>query len=237
VTAYLAAAAVPGENVGRRKLPFSHDAFLDLFRACNGALWPAVTALWAATAVAAIRFVRSRSASGRATLALLAIHWSWSGVAYHWLYFRTINPAAALFAAVFVAQGAWYALLAMTPRARFQLGPGVRGGAAAALIIYGLAYPAMGLLAGLRYPRMPVFAVPCPTTLVTAGFLIASRGLPRLARVVPMLWALIGASAAILLGILPDVALVAAAAALALDVRKPAAHAPSPAGSIDSGRG
>ncbi len=35
-------------------LPFSHDAFLDVFGAYNTALWPAVVALWLATAAAVL---------------------------------------------------------------------------------------------------------------------------------------------------------------------------------------
>jgi hypothetical protein len=70
---------------------------------------------------------------------------------------------------------------------------------------------------------MPVFAVPCPTTLFTAGLLLNSAGLPRLASVIPLLWAILGGSAASALGIRADLALVVAAVLLAIDVVAPAA--------------
>ena len=86
--------------------------------------------------------------------------------------------------------------------------------AGAALVAYGLAYPLVGFAAGLRYPRLPLFAVPCPTTLVTAGFLLASTATPRAVNAIPLVWSAIGASAAFALGIRADLALVPAGAAL-----------------------
>lgn len=52
---------------------------------------------------------------------------------------------------------------------------------------------------------------------LTAGFLIASNGMPRLVSVVPLLWAVIGSSAAFALGVRADMALAIAAGLLALD--------------------
>jgi hypothetical protein len=74
---------------------------------------------------------------------------------------------------------------------------------------------------------MPLFAVPCPTTLVTAGLLLVVSGVPpRFASVVPMLWAAVGSSAAFALGIRADLALVLAGALLAIDTLAPAILAP-----------
>jgi len=36
--------------------------------------------------------------------AVLAVHWAWSGIVYHWFYFRKINPSAAIFSVLFVLQ-------------------------------------------------------------------------------------------------------------------------------------
>jgi hypothetical protein len=58
--------------------------------------------------------------------------------------------------------------------------------------------------------------VPCPTTLFTAGCLLAAvPPVPRWLLVIPALWSLVGGSAALLLGITPDLMLFAAGAALA----------------------
>jgi hypothetical protein len=209
------------------ELPFSHDAFLDVFGAYNAALWPAVVALWAATAAVALQLVYRKRVNGRVVFGLLGIHWAWSGIAYHWAYFRAINPAAAAFAALFIVQAVWFTLVAVRSQPQCDVALNPRGVVAISLLTYGLVYPVLGLLSGLHYPRMPVFAVPCPTTLVTAGLLLTTSGSSRLLNVIPLLWAAVGSSAAILLGIRADFGLLAAALALALQLLRPRVWKPS----------
>jgi Family of unknown function (DUF6064) len=205
------------------QLPFSHDAFLDVFAAYNTRLWPVVFLLWTVTAIVVWRWLLGGGVSVRLVFGLLAVHWAWSGVAYHWFYFREINPAATLFAGLFVLQAAVFSWLAGSSHAHTSAPSGLRGVVAGALVLYGLIYPGIGLALGLEYPRLPLFAVPCPTALVTAGFLVATVGVPRFAVVVPVLWAVVGSSAAFALGIRADLALVVAAALLAIDLVMPSA--------------
>ncbi len=96
------------------ELPFSHNEFLDVFGAYNSVLWPVVAVLWAVTAGFTLRWMRKGRMDGRGLFALLAMHWGWSGIAYHWFFFRAMNPAAALFGALFVVQAALFTWLAVT---------------------------------------------------------------------------------------------------------------------------
>ena len=85
-------------------LPFTREQFFDLFVAYNQALWPAVVALWvASTAVVALR-LSARHQHDRWVSALLVGHWAWSALAYHLAFFTRINPAAWLFAALFLGE-------------------------------------------------------------------------------------------------------------------------------------
>lgn len=204
-------------------LPFSHDAFLDAFAAFNTTLWPAVVLLWVVTIGFAVRWFRTGCLEGRALFALLAVHWAWSAVAFHWFYFRSINPAAVLFAGLFAFQAGLFVWLAVTSRGRATASRSVRGLVGGALVLYGLVYPLVGLGFGLTFPRLPLFGVPCPTTLVTAGLLVTSVGVPRWVDILPMLWAVIGSSAAFALGIRADLALIVAAIVLAVDTVAPKA--------------
>ena len=204
-------------------LPFTHDAFLDVFGRYNTTLWPVVLILWLATAWVAWRWLRTGSVRGRVLFGLLAVHWAWSGIVYHWIYFRPINPAAALFAVGFAAEAALLGWLAAASREPVVAGARRRTTVGGLLIVYGLVYPFLGVAFGLAYPRLPLFAVPCPTTLVTAGWLIASGRTPRVVSLVPLLWAVVGSSAAVTLGIRADLALVVAAGVLMLDVLAPSA--------------
>jgi hypothetical protein len=201
-------------------LPFSHDQFLDVFGTFNTALWSAIALLWALTALAAFHWITSGEIHRRTLFALLAIHWAWSGLVYHLIFFQAINPAARIFAALFVVESLILAGARQPPVAvRFQ--PNARGLIAAAFVIAGLLYPAAGFVFGLHYPRMPLFGVPCPTTLVTAGWLVAAAGSSRFAKIVPILWCVVASSAAITLGIRADLALIAAGAAMTIDLFVP----------------
>ena len=204
------------------QLPFSHDEFLDVFGAYNSQLWLAAVLLWLATASVLWVWVRG-GVSRRVLFTVLAVHWAWSGITYHWLFFRSINPAATIFAALFVLQAVLFGWLAVAATGRAVLPTGVRGAVGGALVVYGLLYPLIGFVVGLEYPRLPLFAVPCPTTLVTAGLLVAAVKVPRFVAVVPVLWAAVGSSAAFALGITADLALIVAGALLTLDLVVPTA--------------
>jgi hypothetical protein len=76
-------------------------------------------------------------------------------------------------------------------------------------------YPVLGLLAGHRYPSAPTFGLPCPTTIFTFGVLLLAREkLPRFLFAIPMVWALIGFTAAFAFGVYEDYGLLIAGLAL-----------------------
>ena len=210
------------------KLPFTHEQFLDVFAAYHRLFWPVAVLLWLGTLAALVSWWRRGPASSPVLAGLLVLHWTWSGIAYHLALFRAINPAAVVFAALFVAQAALLAWRGVVRRTLvFSPVRSAWGTLGVALAVYALVYPAIGLLTGLSYPRMPTFGVPCPTAILTAGLLLtAPRAEARLAAVVPVLWSAIGGSAAFSLGIRPDFALPVAGAALLASVLQPARPRP-----------
>jgi hypothetical protein len=76
-------------------------------------------------------------------------------------------------------------------------------------------YPLLGWLAGHGWPRSPVFGVtPCPTAIFTWGLLLLVHGrTPLRLTVIPLIWSLIGGSAAWLLKVPEDASLPVAALA------------------------
>jgi len=93
---------------------------------------------------------------------------------------------------------------------------GPMSGLGMALGCYALAYPLLSFGIGHRYPEIPTFGVPCPTTILTIGVLLAVRGGPPLSlAVIPAVWAFIGGSAALLLGVWTDYMLLAAGVSFA----------------------
>ena len=191
-------------------LPFTGDQFLEVFRRYNEAVWPAQWAL----VIAALVIVRSVLAPsrwrGRLAIALLASLWAWAAIVYHLAFFRSINPIATAFAALFLAQTLLlgrYALNVNAPELH------ARGGIArwvgAALVVSALVvYPMLSIASGHRFPASPTFGLPCPLTVFTFGVLMWWQPrVPISVAVIPVLWAIIGSTAAIQLGMTEDVLL------------------------------
>jgi hypothetical protein len=201
------------------QLPFTPADFFDVFGRYNTNLWPAALALWVASAALVAAAIRMREPPHRALSALLAVHWAWSGLAYHAAFFTRINPAAWLFATLFLAQAAllvWYGVV--RGRLRFSSSSSPRGVVAGALVIYSLLYPVVNLTLGMTYPRVPIFGVPCPTTIFTAGLLLAASPPDWRLATIPVLWSMVGGSAALLLGVGADLILFLAGGLLVANV-------------------
>ena len=198
------------------RLPFTRDAFFDLFAAYNRALWPAVAALWAVSVLASAWFLRSRRPNDRWMSGLLAVQWIWSAV-YHFAFFTRINPAAWLFGAIFIMQAALLLWLGVIrSRLRFASSRTAWNRIGWFLVAYALLYPAINIFEHGGLLTVPTFGLPCPTTIFTAGFLLLAAERSRALAIIPIIWSVVGGSAAFLLGVSADYALPVAGAALAL---------------------
>jgi hypothetical protein len=200
------------------RLPFSRDQFLDVFADYNESLWPIVVVLWLLTAAAFISLGRDTRDQRRSISFLLAVHWLWAAVAYHAAFFSIINPVAMWFAGLFLIEAGlllWYGVI--REELKFASGSSFRQLCSRALVAYALIYPAIAWAGGLVYPWLPTFGVPCPTTILTIGFLLAAdRPLPLAVIAVPIAWAGIGGSAAFVLGVQADLMLPLAGLSLAM---------------------
>jgi hypothetical protein len=212
-------------------MPFGSAQFLDVFARYNEAVWPAPLVLTAA-AIASLVLVVARPAIGERVMgALLAVLWSWSAVAYHFASFARINPAAWAFGALFLF-GASVFLWQGVVKGNLQLRAlhGTRAWAGWATIAYALVgYPLLAHALGHRYPALPTFGVPCPTTIFTFGVLmLASVPLPRIVLAAPLAWAAMASTAIFALGMLEDLGLLVAALASLLGLlRRGSARATS----------
>lgn len=194
-------------------IPFSREAFIEAFRAYNSAAWPAEIVLVALAIAAVLGALRGTRRSSVFAGGVLVALWAWMAVAYHWIYFVRVTPAAWLFGALFVGQ----ALLLARAVIRGQLRFGARRDRAKvlglALIVYALlVYPLLGMWSDHAYPRSPSFGLPCPTTIFTLGMLLlTARPVPWSLVVIPVAWTAIAAMAPLKFGIWEDLGLVIAA--------------------------
>jgi hypothetical protein len=184
-------------------LPFTPEQFLAVFVSYNNAIWPIQIAVYLLGGIAVALLFRKTLGSDRAIAGILAAMWLWTGFDYHGVWFSAINKAAAyLFAALFIVQSCCLIYAGIyRHQVRFGTRQGLATWAGAAFAAYAATYPLIGIATGHPYPAMPMFGVtPCPVTMFTFGMLLLTIApVPRWLLVIPVVWSLIGGSAAILL--------------------------------------
>jgi hypothetical protein len=191
------------------KLPFTIDEFLEVFRKYNTTFFPAQIVLLMLAALVIYLVIKNNKNSVKIVTIVLAVFWLWMGIAYHLLFFSVINKAAYAFAALFILQG--ILLLNFAVKAgSFSFHRNIASFFSAVLLIYALIiYPLLGYFEGHAYPYSPTFGLPCPTTIFTlAIFLLSEKRMPWYIVVIPLLWTVIGFSAAFTFGIYEDTALI-----------------------------
>ena len=195
-------------------IPFTTEQFLDIFRDYNQAVFPLQFIAYLLAMLVVYFLWRPSPAGNRFISAVLAVYWLGMGAGYHLQWFSSINNAAYLFGIAFILQGLWFLSTGLlSNKLRFS-GTGHSHCLIGWLfILYAmLLYPLLNSLMGHHYPAMPVFGLaPCPTTIFTFGVLLLARSrIPMHGLIIPLLWSLIGVSAAINLGIWEDIGLVIA---------------------------
>ncbi len=193
------------------EIPFTVEQFLDVFEKYNLSVWPMQIVLNLFGIAAIVLAIKKASYSARIITMILAFLWMWSGIVYHLVYFTAINKAAYGFAVVFILQSLLFLIFGVVkPKLAFQYRPNSYGIIGSLLILYAmLIYPVLGYFFRHVYP--PTFGVPCPTTIFTFGLLLwTAKKVPKSILVMPLLWSVIGFSAALLLGIREDLGLLIA---------------------------
>jgi len=189
-------------------LPFTPDQFFSVFVSYNRAIWPAQVVAYALGLGAVLLAIREKRASGRVISAILGLFWVWMGMVYHVMYFKPINPAAAVIGALFIFQGTMFLILGSgRERLAFHFTRKPIPLVGACFVLYAMVvYYALAAAFGHSYPAAPMFGVaPCPTVIFTFGILLwATRPVPWYLYIIPLIWSLIGTTAAWTLDVPPD---------------------------------
>lgn len=194
-------------------MPFTTEQFLRVFEKYNQAIYPIQFAL-ISVAVVAIVLAASRQPSGNNIISgLLGLLWLWTGIVYHSLFFTAISPPAYLFGTLFIFQGLLFLYEGVARnRLSFRASRSFDGILGAVFIAYALViYPLIGYGLGHIFPASPTFGTPCPTTIFTFGLLLwADRKISLSLLIIPVLWSIVGTSAALNFGIKEDFGLTVA---------------------------
>jgi uncharacterized protein DUF6064 len=193
-------------------LPFTVEQFIAVFKAYNNAIWPAQIGAYLLGGLAVIFLFIESNRSDRIIAVILATMWAWTGLVYHLVFFAAINRAAYAFGAMYIVEAGALAYAGIRDRISFGFRSDAIGWVALTLMVYAaVLYPLIGVVAGASPFELPMFGVtPCPLTIFTLGLLLLTRSPPDfLLLLVPVLWSLIGGSAAILLRVPQDWPLLA----------------------------
>lgn len=193
------------------KIPFTTEQFLNVFKNYNEAVFPSQVMLYLLSFIAIYFALKPTSKSGSIVSGLLAFFWLWMGIVYHLIFFTEINKAAYIFGALFILQATLFLIFGVfRSKLIFKYHKDIYGLTAVILILFGLIiYPATGYFLGHKYPSSPTFGLPCPTTIMTFGFLLLiDKKCPVAILIIPVIWSVIGFTAAFKFGIFEDTALL-----------------------------
>ncbi|WP_373540048.1 DUF6064 family protein [Chamaesiphon sp.] len=193
------------------KIPFTTEQFLQVFEKYNQAIYPFQFAL-ILVAIATVFLAASRKPFANKLISCsLGFLWLWTGIVYHLIFFTAISPHAYLFGTLFIIQGLLFLFEGVVRnRLSFRDSQNFYGISGAIFIAYALViYPLIGYALGRTFTASPTFGVPCPTAIFTFGLLIwTDKRFSLSLLIIPVLWSLIGTSAALSFGIKEDFGLV-----------------------------
>jgi hypothetical protein len=200
------------------RLPFTIEQFFAVFAAYNAAIWPAQIAAYRLGLAVVGMLLWDSMIGKRLVLFILAGIWAWNGIVYHFGFFTPINPMGRGFSALFLLQAILFVASAISANdLRFKFRWDLRSTIGLSLILYALLiYEVIGYASGHGLMKGPLFGVaPCPTTIFTIGVLLLANGRWVIwLAIIPIIWSLIGSSAAGLLGVPEDFGLAVSASAL-----------------------
>ncbi|WP_333236711.1 MULTISPECIES: DUF6064 family protein [unclassified Microcoleus] len=199
-----------GKQLG---IPFTTEQFFQVFDNYNQTTYP-IQFVLILVAVAVIFMAVSRKPFRNKIISgLLGLLWLWAGIVYHLIFFTAISPPAYLFGALFIFQCLLFLYEGVAiNRLSFRASRRFHGILGAIFIAYALViYPIIGYALGQTFPSSPTFGVPCPTTIFTFGLLLwTDKKVPLSLLIIPVLWSIVGTSAALNFGIKEDFGLLVA---------------------------
>lgn len=193
-------------------LPFTTEEFLEVFKIYNLTVWPTQILLVILALLMIFVLLKKNKLSDKIISIGLTLFWLWMGIVYHYLFFTKINGAAYVFGSLFIIQAVVFFYYGLIKRnLEFNFRNNFIGVISIIFFLYALIfYPLLGYQFGHLYPRTPTFGLPCPTTIFTFGMIILLENRKNIIFIIPIVWSLVGFTAAIKLGIYQDIGLLIA---------------------------
>lgn len=196
------------------KLPFTPEQFFDIIEKYNLSIAP-FQIIILLLGILCLIFLHTKSLTKDKLIGIyLGLVWIWIGIAYHLVFFTIINNAAYIFGGLFILQGLLILFNTLFKnRLIFTFTFKTKDYFGYFFILYGLIiYPIISYLVEGSFERTIVMGLPCPSTIFTFGFfLLTSIKFPKYLLIIPSLWAIVGLSAAINIGVIQDLMIIISA--------------------------
>jgi Family of unknown function (DUF6064) len=191
-------------------IPFTIEQFFQVFEKYNQAIYPIQFGLILVAAVVIFLAASRKPSRNKIISGLLGLLWLWTGIVYHLIFFTKISSPAYLFGMLFICQGLLFLYEGVARnRLSFRASRRFDGILGAVFIAYALViYPLIGYGLGRIFPSTPTFG----TTIFTFGLLLwTDRKISLSLLIIPVLWSIVGTSAALSFGVKEDFGLLVAA--------------------------
>lgn len=196
------------------KLPFTTEQFFNVIETYNFEMFPFQWIILL-LGIFCLFLLHSKISSKDQLIGIyLGVLWIWMGVAYHLTFFTVINKAAFLFGGFFILQGLFILFSSFIHnRLIFTFTFQTKDYLGYFFILYGLIiYPIISYFVEGSFEKTIMMGLPCPSTIFTFGFFIlANHRFPKYLLIIPSIWAVLGLSAAINIGVFQDVMILIAA--------------------------
>jgi hypothetical protein len=196
------------------KTPITTDQFFSVFEKYNHAIFPVQIVLFLLTILALIAIGSKIRQKDKFVAGFLGVLWLWMGIGYHWAFFSQINILALGYGVVFILQGlflVWEGVILYN--LKFEFKNSIQAYFGYFFILYGLIiYSVVDYLVEPNLSRTVSVGLPSPTIILTFGFLLlCDKKFSKYLLIVPSLWAVIGISGVIKLGVYQDSMILIAA--------------------------
>lgn len=189
------------------KIPFTTEQFFEIIEKYNLAVFPSQLIILLLGIFSVIILHSNIKSKNKLIGGFLGVLWIWIGIAYHFAFFTEINNAAYFFGGFFVLQGLIFLFETFTKKKlEFEFNGKIMDYIAYFFLIFGIAiYPLLIYFLENSLERTITLGLPCPSTILTFGFLMLTKpGLSKYIIVIPALWTIVGTSAAFNFGVYPD---------------------------------
>lgn len=195
-------------------IPFTTEQFFQVITDYNITFFPIQILIVFLGIICLILIHTGKSYKDKLIGSYIGMLWSWIGIMYHLAFFTSINKAAYIFGILFILQG--LVVLYETFRGdklKFQFkGHAVDYIAYILLIFAIIIYPILLYFLENSIYTTITLGLPCPSTILTFGFfMMTSRNFPKFLLIIPVIWTIIGTSAAFNFGVYPDYMMLIAA--------------------------